>query len=270
MLGADWYFGLTRKYVVIFGTLFDNINIVRSDSAGALTHAFKVPLTYAPKDKMLTRITQDPSITKLSAINLPMMSFEMTHMWYETDTHLNTIGKVVTMSDDANKMKYQFNPVPYNFAFSLYIYVKNAEDGTKIIEQILPYFTPAWTVTAHLIPEMGITKDIPIVLNNVSSQDIYDGSFIERKTLIWNLDFTLKGYLYGPVREKPIIKFVKTYFYSSTDSVDPVIGITVQPGLTANGEPTSNTENSVDVNTITAEDDYGFCKIIEDNPVKNE
>mgnify|MGYP003386423145 CR=1 FL=1 len=258
MLGINWYHELTKKYVTIFGTLFDDIVITRFLSDGTPTQVLKVPITFAPKDKVLTRIIQDADLDRKSAIVLPMMAFEYTYLPYDSNRKLNTVGKIVRKSDDPNTLKFNYNPVPYNYAFSLYVYVKNMEDGTKIIEQILPMFKPDLTVSAHLIPEMDIIMDIPITLENITIQDSYDGSFTDRRAIIYTLEFTLKGYLYGPVREKPIIKFVKSHFYASTNSNTAVETITVKPGLDANGDPTSIESDSIDVNEIWADDDYGF------------
>lgn len=265
MLGKDFYFQLIRKYVITFGKIFDNINITRVDNSNTEVAVIKVPLHYAAKDKLLARTIQDPNIDRPSALTLPRMSFELVSYYYDPDRKLNTVGRISVPSESPNTMKYVFNPVPYNFNFKLYVYVLNAEDGTKVIEQILPYFTPDFTPTVHLIPEIEFVADIPIVLNQtVNVTDTYDGAFTQRRAMITALDFTLKGWLFGPIREKAIIKFAITQFYADLGMLsDPVNTITIQPGLTTNGEPTNILEESVDVNTIWATDDYGFVKIIE-------
>lgn len=258
------------------GTLLNDIRITRTDSSGNVTSLLKVPITYAAKDKMLARVLQDPGIDRPTATTpLPMISFEMGKMAYDGTRKLNTIGKVsVKDPDDASKFKYQYNPVPYNIQFKAFVYAKNAEDGTKIIEQILPYFTPDWTTTVNLIPEVNVTMDIPIVLNNIGYSDNYDGEFEKRRAIIWELDFTLKGYIYGPVKTSGIIKFIKTNFYipsvadgklAEAKGVTPVAErITIQPGLDANGNPI-NYYGGPNANTgtlpyveINADDDYGF------------
>jgi hypothetical protein len=274
MFGSPFYFGLIRKYVILMGTLLNQIRITRTNTAGNVTALLRVPITYAPKDKMLARITQDPGLDAQTAVApLPMISFEMGKMVYDGSRKLNTIGKVsVKDATDADKFKYQYNPVPYNIDFKVFIYAKNAEDGTKIIEQILPYFTPDWTTTCNLIPEVNVTMDIPIILNNISYSDNYDGAYTERRAIIWQLDFVLKGYLYGPVKSSGIIKFVRTQFYiPSTNTAAQGRGITqmaekvtVQPGLDANGNPI-NYYGGPNANTgtvpyieINSDDDYGF------------
>lgn len=266
MFGHTWYFSTIRKYVILFGTLFNDIHITRTSASGTTTHLLKVPLSYAPKEKMLTRFENDPNIDRETAVLLPRMSFEMNNVTYDSARKLNTLGKVVVKDTSANKLKYQYNPVPYNFDFTLYVYVKNAEDATKIIEQILPFFTPEWTSTVNLIPEMNVTMDIPVILNNISIEDTYEGDFKERRALIWTINFTLKGYIYGPVKKNAVIKFANTTFYIPTienlrDAVgntSPIDRVTVAPGLDANGNPTSNASISIDRNLIEADDDFGF------------
>lgn len=238
-------------------------------------------MTYGPKDKMLARVIQDPTLSRQSATPpLPMISFEMGQIKYDGSRKLNTVGKSVVKSDDTNKVKYQYNPVPYNFDFKVYIYAKNAEDGTKIIEQILPYFTPDWTSTVKLIPEMNIIMDIPVVLNGVSYEDKYDGDFKERRAIIWTLDLMLKGYIYGPVRKSGIIKFINTTFYIPSvadghlaDAVgvtDPSERVTIQPGLTVDGKPTNDINLTIPYNEIEASDDYGFVTQIYNQEQLNE
>jgi len=278
MFRQTFYFQTIRKYVTLFGTLFDDITIERTDSSGNMTELIKVPITYGPKEKMLARSIQDPNIDRQTATpTMPFMSFEMTNFSYDSSRKLNTINRVAYTTSDANKLSYQYSPVAYNIGFRLYVMIKNAEDGTKIIEQILPFFTPDWTTTVHLIPELNIIHDIPIILNAVQQEDTYSGNFAERQALIWTLDFTLKGYLYGPVKTASIIKFANTVIFAPTSAsntsytsqvgdtlvndighTNPAAYGTIQPGLTANGQPTSNAAASIDPNLITATSDFGY------------
>jgi hypothetical protein len=268
MLGnSPFYFSSIRKYVTLFGSLFSNINITRTDANGNTTELMRVPITYGPKEKMLARVNQDPNIDRQVAIILPVMSFEMDGFTYDGTRKLQTTNRIAVLNpDDKAQNRYQYNPVPYNIGFKLFILVKNAEDGSKIVEQILPFFTPDWTVTAHLIPEMNVTMDIPIILNRVDLEDSYDGQFKDRRALTWMLYFTMKAYFYGPVKTTKVIKFANTEFFAPTvdyiqDAVgnsSPVAYITVQPGLTANGQPTSNASLSIPVADIVATDNYGF------------
>jgi len=197
-----------------------------------------------------------------------MMAFEMTSFDYDGSRKLPTINRIAVINpDNKAQNRYQYNPVPYNIGFRLSILVKNAEDGNKIVEQILPYFTPDWTTTAHLIPEMDVTMDIPVVLNNVGIDDVYDGQFETRRSFVWNLDFTLKGYIYGPIKTSNVIKFSNTEFFVATSNNIQAANIAVayvqiQPGLTANGKPTSNASLSIPVANIIATDTFGYVTSI--------
>ena len=270
MFNQKFYFQTIRKYVALFGTLFNSIHVQRTDKSGNVTAYIKVPITYAPKEKMLARVQQDPAIDRPTAtIPLPMMSFEMTYVRYDGDRKLKTIQRTANkLNNVPGNLNYQYMPVPYNFGFRLYILVKNAEDGTKIVEQILPYFTPDFTVTVELIPDMNELKDIPIVLNDINQEDQYEGNFTERRSLIWTLDFTLKGYLYGPIKATPVIKYAIVNYYTPSvpdGQLPDAVGVanavsqTIdQPGLTANGQPTSNASLSIPVSQIQVTDDFGF------------
>jgi hypothetical protein len=268
MLGQTFYFSTIRKYVIVFGTLFNDVRISRHDANNNLVDFIKVPLSYAPKEKMLARLENDPNIDRPFSTLLPRMSFEISGIEYDGDRKLHTVGRVVVKDTNSNKSKSQYNPVPYNINFTLYVYAKNAEDGTKIVEQILPFFTPDWTPTVNLIPEMNVKMDIPVVLNNISIEDTYEGDFKTRRAIIWTLNFTLKGYIYGPIKTSSVIKFANTTFYiastpdgqiqSAVGNTNPSVRITVRPGLTANGTPTSNVELSVPLSEIEADDDFGF------------
>lgn len=269
-----FYFSSIRKYVILFGTLFNNIKISRTDNTGKVTSLMKVPIGYGPKEKMLTRVIQDPNIDRQTAIQLPIMSFEITGFDYDGDRKRQTVHRIASLDTSSpDKNKYQYSPVPYNMSFSLSIYVKNAEDGTKIVEQILPYFTPDWTTTVNLIPEMDIKMDIPLILNRVSTEDTYTGDFKDRRALVWTLDFTMKGYLFGPVKKSGVIKYIDVNLYipSVDDLIDgvgnsnPVANISIQPGLLANGSPTTNSSLSIPVNQIKSTDDYGFVIGITEN-----
>ena len=262
-----FYFNLIRKYIITFGTLFNSIYITKDNTAGSMVSRIKVPITYGPKEKSLARVIQDPNLDRPTAVfPLPMMSFEMTGFSYDPSRKLQTVNRnAFNNPDDPEQRRYQYNPVPYNIGFKLSIFVKNAEDGTKIVEQILPYFTPDWTVSCELIPEMNIKHDIPVILNSVKLDDVYEGNFENRQSMIWELDFTLKGYLYGPVKTTKIIKYSITQLYDKIDrTANPVADITIQPGLLANGSPTSNASLSIPVDEILATDDFGFVITVDD------
>lgn len=259
MFGHNFYHGTIRRYVALFGTLFNDIYVNRPDTVRNEIHTIKVPVMYGPKEKVLARLTADPDLNRKAAIVLPIISFEMTDIQYDGSRKLNTIGKRYKKDGtDPSKMYYQYNPVPYNISFSLSILVKNTDDGTRIIEQILPFFTPEWTATVSLIPDMDITMDIPIILGDVRLNDTYEGDFETRRTLEWNLTFTLKGYIFGPVHRSGVIKFANTSIYNSLSSNTELVNVIIQPGLLANGSPTTNASLTISSDLIYPDDDYGY------------
>lgn len=262
MFGHTFYHGTIRRYVVLFGTLFNDIHITHPDTTRNQTRTIKVPVSYGPKEKVLARLTADPNLDRMPAIVVPRISFEITDVSYASDRKLTTVGKK-TVKDTTNpdKLKYQYNPVPYDINFALSVIAKNTEDASRIVEQILPFFTPDWTATLEIIPEMDVIMDIPIVLNTVSVSDTYEGDFEQRRAITWDMRFTLKGYLFGPVRKSGIIKVADVNFF---DGLGPVEGdsalanIDIRPGLLANGSPTTNAELTVDTSQIEADDNYAY------------
>ena len=239
-----FYNSTTRKYVAIFGTLFNQVKIQRTNNAGALQQEMIVPLSYAPFQKILARVAADPDLVNSTrpAMTLPRMSFEINNVTYDSQRKIATTRKVLkpTADENTNQREFMYSGVPYNIDFSLYIMTKYAEDATKIMEQILPFFTPDWTVTAKMIPEHE-PVDIPIILNSVTTEDLYEGTFEERQSILYTLTFTLKGYYYGPQKTKKVIKFVDVDFYNGTDTNAPFVeGVDVRPGLSANGQPISS------------------------------
>ena len=223
MFGTYFYHQTSRKMVVAFGSLFNNIEVRRTDSSDAVTEVIKIPLSYGPKDKMLVRISQDPSLNPNVALTVPRMGFELTAMTYDGARKLNTMGRNVKKGTTG--LKKQYNPVPYNWDFSLYVFVKNAEDGTQILEQILPFFTPDFTVTMTLVSGMTVKMDIPLVLNSVTSEDSYEGDFATRRSIIWTLSFIMKGFLYPSVTDNAKVitsSTVDTHIMSAATAADPI------------------------------------------------
>jgi hypothetical protein len=272
MFGKIWYHQLIRKYVICVGTIFSDISIIRTvtvDPTTDTTQLIKVPITYAPKEKMMVRIMQDPDIDRPSATTtLPTISFEMGKITYDPSRKMNSMGKIQLPASGATAGTIG-TPVPYNINFKVYVYVKNTEDGTKIIEQILPCFGPTHTISAALVPEMGINMDIPITLDAVDYEDTYTGDFKTRRAIIWTLSLTLKGYFFGPVKHQTVIKFAQTNMYTATgfDSLCAAVGnvsadevYTIQPGLTYSGQPTSNLALSIPYQQINANDDFGYIE----------
>ena len=196
-----FYHGLTRKVIVAFGSLFSNIKIQRELNDGTIGQEIVVPLTYAPKEKWLVRVEQDPSLERHTYITLPRLSFEITGMSYDATRKTNRINKITANNSNTvpTSVNTAYSPVPYNIDISLYVISKTQEDCLQIVEQILPFFTPEFTLTINAVPSLGVNMDIPIILNTVGVEDNYDGEFQERRFVTYTITFTVKTNFYGPV-----------------------------------------------------------------------
>ena len=216
MLGNYFYHELIRKTVIGFGTLFNNVHIRHQNRNGGDLTDVKVPIAYGPVQKFLARIEQQPDLNKAVAMTLPRMSFEMTSLQYDS-TRKAGVTQTFKASDGTN-LKKVFLPVPYNIGFELNILCKINDDALQIVEQILPFFQPAFNITINLIDTIGEKRDVPIVLDNISFQDDYEGDFSTRRALIYTLSFTAKTYLFGPIADTTdgLIKKVQVDYYADT------------------------------------------------------
>ena len=244
MLGSTFYHETLRKCVVGFGTLFNDIHITRKDSSGNVTQSMKVPLAYGAKQKFLTRLREDPSLTKTVAITLPRIGFEIGQITYDSTRKLNKIQKVKKAGSAGNKVDSQYMPVPYNIDFELYCMSKNSDDALQIVEQILPYFQPDYTITINDIVQMSSKRDVPIILTGVSYEDNYAGEWTDRRAIIYTMSFTAKCYLYGPVISGQVITKVQADQYTDASTAAP----SRQQRLTVTPDPVS----------ASLDDNFGF------------
>jgi hypothetical protein len=264
MLGQQFYHETIRKIVIAFGTMFNSIDLVRKDNSGAVTQIMKVPLAYGPREKFLVRLREDADLTKQVAITLPRIGFEIKDLSYDPARKLSRVQKFKKVKGaNTKQLDTQYMPVPYNLDFELYIMAKQSDDALQIVEQILPYFQPDYTLTINDMSDMGIKKDIPIILNSISYEDSYDGDFTSRRALIYTLSFTTKFYLYGPVTSSKVIKTVQVDQYTDMPDKTPKR----EHRLTVTPDPTS----------ADADDNFGFNETTsffqdakEFNPVTGE
>lgn len=256
MLGHTFYHKTLRKMIVLFGTIFNDLNIRKFDASGKEIKRFKVPVSYAPKEKTLARITDGGIRGTDASINLPVMSFEMTGMAYDPERKVSNVQKIVAPGTGGTTKKMMYTPTPYIFSFSLYIYAQNAEDSTQILEQILPYFKPHFNVTIRELDDVPeFKRDIPIRLESISYEDTYEGDFESRRAIVYTLDFTVEGNIYGAITEEKII--TKTFidvasvpdFLAETLATTPPI-VLIDGAITPDGAiPTdSNYEETVTIN----------------------
>ena len=207
MLGTQFYHETIRKVIIAFGTLFNDISLVRKDNNGTITQTMKVPLAYGPREKFLGRLREDADLTRQVAITLPRIGFEIQNLSYDPIRKLSRVQKFKKVKGSNTKqLDTQYMPVPYNLDIELYVMAKQSDDALQVVEQILPYFQPDYTLTINDGPDLGIKRDVPIILNSINYEDTYDGDFTNRRALIYTLSFTTKFYLYGPVTSAKVIK----------------------------------------------------------------
>ena len=245
MLGQQFYHETIRKIIIAFGTTFNNIQLVRKDNDGNITQSMKVPLAYGPQQKWLVRLNEDADLSKQVAITLPRIGFEIQNMSYDPARKLNRVQKFKKIkTGKSNTLESQFMPVPYNLSVQLYVMAKQSDDALQIVEQILPFFQPDYTLTINDMADMGIKRDVPIVLNSISYEDNYQGDFETRRALIYTLDFSVKFYLYGPVTSSSVIKTVQVDQYADIKDNSP----RREQRYTVSPKPAS----------ADADDDFGF------------
>ena len=252
MFGNYFYNESMRRMTIGFGQIFNNIQIKRKDDTGKVIQTIRVPLAYGPKEKFLVRLDQQSSLDNREfAITLPRMGFEISNIAYDPTRKLTRIQKFkqVKSGKDGKVLDFNYTPVPYNISYNLFSFTASAEAGLQIIEQILPFFQPDFTVTINAIPDLNIKRDIPIILNSVNYEDTYSGDFTTRRAVIYTLNFTAKTYLFGPSTSQKVIKTVQTDNYSDTDRVNKAreSRIIVVPSPT----------------TADADDDFGFTTTID-------
>ena len=265
MLGSHFYNEITRKNIIAFGTLFNNITLKKKDpSTGDVLEEEKVPLAYGPKNKFLTRLEQNPDVGRKVAITLPRLYFEMTGIDYDPARKTSPIQKYKAIIDDnGNEVKVQYVPVPYNMSFELGVIAKSQDDALQIVEQILPYFQPSFSITINMIPDMDEKRDVAVVLNNISYEDEWDDSFLQRRYIVYTLNFTAKTYFYGPYSQSDIIR--KATIIETIGDLN-VNRRTIERTYTPKALEDLNGDGNIDAADdaiVTADDDFGFNEGIE-------
>ena len=249
MFGRTFYNGIVRKYVIVFGNMFNGIYVQRFNSSNVRTKTLKIPIAYGPKEKFLVRLAQDPNLDQDVAVSLPRMGFEMVGLNYAANRKLpSTIKHSHINRSDNNVLTTQHIPVPYDIQFTLSIFVKNADDGTQILEQILPYFNPQYNLTIKPLSSYpDIREDVPITLNGVDFADDYEGDVGSRRTIIYTLTFEMKLNFYGPITDANVIT-------TAIPKIDlDNTGIADSDYLTITVTPTPA--------GVSADSDYGFSEV---------
>jgi hypothetical protein len=252
MFGSHFYHATVRKSVAVFGTMFNNIRVARKKGDGSLINQIKVPLAYGPKQKFLSRLDTETGQDASIAIKLPRMSFEITGIELDTSKKLSKRAQIIEpgttgTTTQRNSIK-QF--APYDINMQLNIMAKNQDDGLQILEQILPYFQPEYTVSIKPVDDFtSFKQDVPIILNSVSFDDQYEGDYNSRRVLIYTLDFTMKMSFYGPATTSKVIREVNIDFSQSAGSTNNISEMDISIG-------DNDTESSFTVTTSIDNTDF--------------
>lgn len=207
MLNKEFfYYNSIKNYIIAISHLVSDIHVVRSDSSGTEIKNIKVPLTYAGKTKLYYKLQQDQD-RNISTI-LPRISFIFNSM--ERNSNRSTsYSNIINFTDDiGEEQSFFYNPIPFDFNFTISIWSKYIDDLHQMIEQIASFFDPDFSVTVHEIPVLNITKDISIVLRNIDVQT--DNEFDDDdRVMTADLEVVLHGYIYKPISNSALIQHIK-------------------------------------------------------------
>ena len=254
MLGQQFYHETIRNIVVGFGTIFNNIQLVRKDNSGVIQQTMKVPLAYGPRQKFLVRLNDDADLTKAAAVTLPRIGFEITGLTYDPGRKLNRVQKFKKVKGDrSEQLDTQYMPVPYNINFQLYILAKQSDDALQIVEQIVPYFNPQYTLTIQPFTDFDtIKEDVPIILTGVVLNDEYEGAMESRRTIIYTMDFDMHVMFHGPISSAGIIRT------AITDILD------IGAGLNDSDVPLERITITPNPSDAGPDSDFGFTTLIQE------
>jgi hypothetical protein len=271
MFHSPFYHFTMRKVVASFGSLFANIFVVKRDKDGKEVERAKVPLAYGPAERYIVRNQEDPELSRNYALKLPRMSFEIKSLEYDSNRKLNTLRKnIQPLPEDPTTVVRQYQGVPYKMTIELSIISKFIDDSNQIIEQILPWFTPAYTVTIRSIPGMNFLDDVAITLNSLNLQDNYEDDWTTRRDVIWTLSFDLKVMFYGPTKQSPVIqRAIQDIYAANGDLNDPEV--LAKQSRAIRSTITPNPDN------VNYNEEFGYSETIESftdgmrlNPITGE
>jgi len=258
MLGTQFYNQAVRKTVVSFGTLFNNIELKKTVD-GQVIETEKVPLAYGPKQKFIYRLQGNPTDGRKVAITLPRIYFEMTGIDYDAARKTPATQKYKTViNDNGNEVRTQYVPVPYNISFEVGILCKSQDDGLQILEQILPFFQPSFSMSLKFIPDMDEVRDVAVVLNSVDFDDDWEDDFSTRRSITYTMQFTAKSYIYGPYTKADVIRksrIIETIGDTNVNKRHVELSYTpkAKTDINQDGQVTA-----ADDALVTADDDFGF------------
>ena len=266
-----FYHEILRRTIISFGTLFNGIEIKHEDSNDKTVSVIQVPLAYGPTQKFLARLQQSPNLNKPTQITLPRMSFEFIGLQYDGSRKVTTTQTFTSSTVGiSTQVRKAYMPVPYNMAFELSVFTKLNDDMLQIVEQILPYFQPAYTLSVDLVETLGEKRDIPVIIESVNMQDDYEGDYTTRRSLLYTFRFTAKTYLFGPIpsaaeSQKDLIKKVSIGYVADAKAKTRDLTYTVLPRATKNYDGDVATNLTNDISLANTEVTVNDASTIADN-----
>lgn len=260
MLNNSYFYRQSlKRHAVAFMSLFSDVSIQRTDANNALLTTLKVPIAYGPREKFVELLKANPELDRPVGITIPRMSCEIVSLSYDSSRKYNSTKMLSVYSTAApSDSSFTYVPIPVDIGWQLSIMTRTSDDANQIVEQILPFFSPEWTNRVRLIDELGIEFDLPVIFLTAQLNDNYDNSPNQsRRILTWNLNFKMKGYLIGPPNKGALIKIAQVNIEDANNT--NLYQATITPGMTANGQPTTDPAQSVDPLTIDFSDDWGFA-----------
>ncbi len=261
-----FYHAGVKKAISLVGTVLNRIVIQRTREDGT-EETYKVPLTYGPREKYLARTEGDPLLDKKAAIILPRIGFELVNWQYDGERKLNTLNTMIhsTVTEGVRTYERVWQPVPWDLEFDVEVWSEREEDGLKIVEQIIPFFSPAWSPSVYMMEDFEeATFDVPITLTGISRQDTYQPSLSEKRMVVYKFGLSVAWVFFGPRSDASVIQFVQVDFKANTAANTQTIEtVKVYPGLTANGEPTTDPDLTIPYQDIQETDDWDYIVQIE-------
>jgi len=226
MLSKNHFFwDMTKKYIIAFAHIFNDIHILRTSESGNVLKDITVPITYAGKRKIFTLLQRNPAVGNKISTLLPRISFLITDLEPDDERKLSPLD-TISINIDSKSEDFMYNPIPYNFTIDMVIWSKYMDDLLQIIEQAVTFFNPHYTITVKEIDSLGIQRNVPVNFNGVTLDMETDLDEENSRTLMANMNFTLKGFLYPPITNSTVIDFMNIKFVN--EEADAISNINLE------------------------------------------
>lgn len=278
MLGSKAYYNRSiEKLTTLVGYLFDEIYVQRYKSDGSPDKVIKVPINFAPNMPYLVREEDNPDLQRPINQTLPTISYDLKSIEKDDSRQLSPLNVYQAPLIDSNGVATGdttsfMQPMPYDFTYEVYVKTNRQSDGFQILEQIVPLFRNHINITANLVDGINYPLDVNVWLDApIVREDNYDGSMNKLRAIIWTFTLKVNGWIFGPVdtgpgagNKKVIKKVIVDLHASMAEPGVRISRVTVQPGLTSSGQPTTDPSQSIDYKLINVTDPYGICVTLED------